>query len=210
MTEIPTLLMKGLAECVILRVIEREPRDAAGILGELGSMFGEAPNKNQVLPALDRMRKADLVRGHGGGATLGLTQAGARRLSSYRELPPGFKQVLVDTFRIDADLVLPRAGPPLHAGNQAPRAQDPAPPSTGPSPQPRPDATPPADRLHLEPPVPDRWVSDLLAHLPRGAPIRAPHAQVRFERDPSRGAWSLHVEHHRPRPGEEASTCPLA
>lgn len=188
-----TLLLKGLIEGLVLHAIEREATHGYGVLKDLEALMGEAPNKNQVYPLLQRMEEDGLIRSEEVSEdtrtkqVYHLTREGESRLREYRTMPAAFKQRLVELFNIPA--------PELLAERIEEEGID--------EPAPRPRTVPPA-------PAPDAgWVQRQVEALPRGPEIKAPFAKVSLNRNPGTGTWELTVDHHEPLGYEGAEECPL-
>ena len=192
MVAVRPYLLKGLMEGLVLSAIERQPTHGYGILKEIEDKMGEAPNKNQVYPLLQRLEEDGLLTSEEdpnrqGSKIYSLTRDGDSRLREYRTLPDEFKQWLVHLFSITAGAA--QAPPP--AGAEAGEA----PPET--------------PRGALAPVRAPQWVTQVLDQLPEGPVVRAPFAQVRLDRRPNAGQWELKVDHHEPKGYEGWDECPL-
>lgn len=116
--DVPTLLVKGLAEGLTLHAAERAPTDAEGLMDRFESLLGQRPHANQVRPVLGRLREEDLVREPGDGDGYRLTQQGARRLERYRRMPEAFGTAIVELFGIED--AAPEAGSAPGAAGEPP------------------------------------------------------------------------------------------
>lgn len=188
-----TLVLKGLIEGLVLHAIEREPTHGYGILKEIEESLGEAPNKNQVYPLLQRMEEDGLIRSEEVSEdtrtkqVYHLTRDGESRLREYRTVPPAFKQRMVTLFSIP---------PPDELEQRVEEGEA----DIRPAPRPR-RSRPPA--------VGDAWVAEALEYLPASPEVRAPFARVSLNKHPGTGTWTLQVEHHEPGAYEGADVCPL-
>lgn len=186
MEPVRSLVLKGLMEGLALHAIDREPTHGYGLLKELETAMGERPSKNKVYPLLRDLEDQGLVDAEPvedgrQKQVYHLTDSGRERLAEFRSLPRPFKTWLAGLFG-------------LEDGPAEDQAVEPEPA--------RPDREPAAD-------ADAAWVPELLARLPDDPSIEAPHANIRVDRDPGQGTWSLTVERHEPGAYEDAERCPL-
>lgn len=108
MTRVADLLLEGLAEGLILRTVERQPTGPSDLLDELGRLLGRTPERKQVFPVVHRLESDDLLRPSQAEEAdrpdqpkvYRLSQAGARRLATYRALPEPFKRTTAELFEL--------------------------------------------------------------------------------------------------------------
>lgn len=183
MAKVTDLLLDGLSEGLILRTVERAPTAPADLMDELGRLLGRSPDRKQVFPVVHRLENQDLLRPTEATSVepklYRLTQAGARRLATYRSLPEPFKQTASELFDL-----------PAHRSHPSRRASP-----SGPS--------PPVEMAE------EGWVQACLAQLPDAPEVQAPFARVSLDREPSSRAWMLRVEQHDPGAYDGAQACPL-
>lgn len=185
MQGVPRLLFHGLAEGLILAAVERQPASAQALRERLGRLLDQTPPRDAVEPLLAQLAESDRIRakpGADGEPRYHLTQEGARRLAAYRRLPGS----LAEGF-----------GHLVGADGAADRRADPA------------RGTDPDDTASPAALDGRAWVPAALERLPDRAPVEAPHAEVRLDRDTSTGRWSLEVRGHAPGSCADEDACPL-
>jgi PadR family transcriptional regulator PadR len=100
-------VLDGLLEGLVLHAVEREPNHGYGIIKDLEAAIGEEPSKNRVYRVLRDLEEAGCVESREvtedsrTRQVYSLTEEGARRLESYRELPGPFKNWLTGLFGDD-------------------------------------------------------------------------------------------------------------
>jgi DNA-binding PadR family transcriptional regulator len=92
-------LMRGLIEPLLLESMARGPKHGYALIKEVESLFGVAPNKNQIYPLLSRLESEGLISGkadkEGRGKTeYSLTAKGRTLLDEYRSMPPEFMRLV--------------------------------------------------------------------------------------------------------------------
>lgn len=202
MATVPELVLKGLAEGLVLRSLEREPATPAELADRLDTMLGHQPSADALARLVDRMAETGWVRPTGDGpeAAYGLTQDGARRLALYRQLPDAFKTHLASLFRLDGE----GGGPSDDA------AVEPAPDA---SPDPAlVDGAAPVPRVSVNGDAgtdPQAWARAALGALPANPPVQARYATYALDLDTAAPGWRLEVTHHDPGAVGDAPLGPL-
>ena len=91
-------VLRGLLDVFLLESLEASPKHGYALLREMAEAFGTEPNRNRLYPLLGRMVRDGLVAERSDETSTrtlyALTDAGARALAQYRDLPPQFKERL--------------------------------------------------------------------------------------------------------------------
>ncbi|MBI4393473.1 MAG: PadR family transcriptional regulator [Euryarchaeota archaeon] len=115
-------LMRGLIEPLLLESMARGPKHGYALIKEVESLFGVAPNKNQIYPLLSRLESEGLISGkadkEGRGKTeFSLTAKGRTLLDDYRSMPPEFMRLVGELWGDGLAERQPAGGPSEGARN---------------------------------------------------------------------------------------------